>query len=234
MSGSLTNTIYELLNGASKTSLRGSAVANGLVDLCDLSLAFVREQADVVPLASMVPGKHYVMARSKGSVLVRTSRPINEGLFLPGMTRSEIEATVAGNMLGLSEKVAQQRLYTAAMSYPVAVEIATSGNKKSPATFFEIFVGHLIAEKLDVDPTTSIPIPSLDVENILPTDFIFDPGAGRAKFHVPVKLSTRERVVQAWAHQRVLEGMHGAGRFLGVLIVLAETYFYKVTCVVLV
>jgi hypothetical protein len=57
----------------------------------------------------------------------------------------------------------------------------------------------------------------------LPTDFIFDLGPGKIKVHMPVKISTRERVVQAWAHQRVLEGMLGAGRYKGVLVVLTET-----------
>lgn len=57
----------------------------------------------------------------------------------------------------------------------------------------------------------------------LPTDFIFDLGPNKAKFHVPVKTSTRERVIQVWAHQRVLDGIFGTGRILGVLVCLGET-----------
>jgi hypothetical protein len=57
----------------------------------------------------------------------------------------------------------------------------------------------------------------------LPTDFIFDLGPGRAKFHLPVKISTRERVIQVWAHQRVLDGVYGTGRILGTPVILTET-----------
>src|SRR6058998_3677446 len=61
----------------------------------------------------------------------------------------------------------------------------------------------------------------------LPTDFIFDLGPNRPKFHVPVKTSTRERVIQVWAHQRVLDGVYGTGRFLGTPVILAETKTYR-------
>ena len=57
----------------------------------------------------------------------------------------------------------------------------------------------------------------------LPTDYIFDLGDRKPKFHVPIKTSTRERVVQVWAHQKVLDGIYGMGRFLGILVCLAET-----------
>jgi hypothetical protein len=48
-------------------------------------------------------------------------------------------------------------------------------------------------------------------------------GDGKNRIHLPVKTSTRERVIQAWAHQRVLDGVYGVGRFKGVLVALAET-----------
>jgi hypothetical protein len=38
-----------------------------------------------------------------------------------------------------------------------------------------------------------------------------------------VKTSTRERVIQVWAHQRVLDGVYGTGRFLGTPVILGET-----------
>ena len=64
---------------------------------------------------------------------------------------------------------------------------------------------------------------NLGLRTTLPTDFIFDLGTEEPKFHVPVKTSTRERVVQVWSHQRVLDGVYGTGRFLGLLSCLAET-----------
>lgn len=64
---------------------------------------------------------------------------------------------------------------------------------------------------------------NLDKEMSLPTDFIFNLGEEKPKFHVPVKTSTRERIIQVWAHQRVLDGVYGTGRFLGTPVILNET-----------
>ena len=62
-----------------------------------------------------------------------------------------------------------------------------------------------------------------DERSTLPTDFIFDLGPKQLKFHVPGKTSTRERAVQVWAHQSILNGVYGEGRFKGILVALAET-----------
>ena len=43
------------------------------------------------------------------------------------------------------------------------------------------------------------------------------------KFDVPVKTSTRERCVEVWAQQRILDGAYGTGRFLGLLTCISET-----------
>lgn len=80
-----------------------------------------------------------------------------------------------------------------------------------------------IAKAVGVNPQKSIQIPTLDIENTLPTDYIFHLGKGKNRIHLPIKTSTRERVVQVWAHQRILDGMHGTNRFKGVLVCLTET-----------
>lgn len=64
---------------------------------------------------------------------------------------------------------------------------------------------------------------NLDLETWLPTDYIFNLGQDRPKFHLPIKTSTRERIIQVWAYQRVLDGVFGTGRFLGTPVILAET-----------
>jgi hypothetical protein len=66
---------------------------------------------------------------------------------------------------------------------------------------------------------------NLDTQLALPTDYIFDMGVNKSKLHLPVKLSTRERVVQVWAHQRVLDGVYGLERFKGTLVCLTETNY---------
>ena len=79
-----------------------------------------------------------------------------------------------------------------------------------------------------VNPTNQMNALELDGESIpLPTDFIFDLGPGKPKFHVPAKTSTRERVVEVWSQQRVLDGAFGVGRFLCLLTCIGETNFFK-------
>jgi len=62
-----------------------------------------------------------------------------------------------------------------------------------------------------------------DEDTNLPTDLIFDLGKGAPKYHVPVKTSTRERAIQVWAHQRVIDGVFGMSRVLGTPVLMAET-----------
>jgi hypothetical protein len=108
-------------------------------------------------------------------------------------------------------------LYTAAMSYPLAIDLTKDGDKKTPGTFFEILIGHIFAARYGANPIRTITIPTLDIETSIPTDYIFELNNHR-RLHVPIKISTRERVVQVWAHQKLLDGMHGVNRFIGILV----------------
>src|SRR5262249_29597810 len=118
---------------------------------------------------------------------------------------------------------ATRTLYTLAMSFCAANDVIKGGDKKTPATYFEILIGHIFAAHLGVNPKSSIEVLNKDMKGSLPTDFIFDLGAKKTKFHVPIKTSTRERVIQVWAHQRVLDGIYGVGRYKGILACLTET-----------
>jgi len=48
-------------------------------------------------------------------------------------------------------------------------------------------------------------------------------GTGSRQIHLPVKMSTRERVVQAWAHHRLLDAAYGVGSYRGIMILFSET-----------
>jgi hypothetical protein len=54
-------------------------------------------------------------------------------------------------------------------------------------------------------------------------DFLIDLGEKHRKVHLPVKMSTRERVVQAWAHQRLLDAAYGHGVYRGIMVLFSET-----------
>ncbi|MEW6542965.1 MAG: hypothetical protein AB1411_05065 [Nitrospirota bacterium] len=176
-----------------------------------------------VPLTSRVYGKHYYSFARKGKGTKHLSRAVNEQLFIPNC-REQLKHLLEGTLATLPFQTRARLLYTVAMSYCCAADLLKTRDQKTPATFFECLVGHLFARTLDVNPRTQVEVLRLEEEaGTLPTDFIFDLGSGRPKFHVPVKTSTRERVIQVFAHQRVLDGVHGFGKFRGILVCLTET-----------
>jgi hypothetical protein len=170
-------------------------------------------------LESEVKGKDY-FAFSKGAKL---SRPVRIGLWDLELARQNIQNFASGTYRSLPAKQLDKILYTLGMSFYCATDLQKQGDKKTPATFFELFVGNIFARELGVNPRKSVDVLNLDMKATLPTDFLFDLGARKCRIHLPVKLSTRERVVQVWAHQRVLDGVYGMGRFRGILVVGTET-----------
>jgi hypothetical protein len=189
-------------------------------------VAFLDTNTTVVPLDSAVEGKQYFALRSN-SEPNRLSRPINQSLFISDtMTLTDwlqkLKANPGMDWLGTEE--CDRFLYTLAMAFCVVSDVSSVGDKKTPGTYFELFVGHLLAVTFRVSPRNKVEVLTVEDErSTLPTDFIFDLGPKQLKFHVPVKISTRERVVQVWAHQRMLNGVYGEGRFTGMLVALAET-----------
>lgn len=114
-------------------------------------------------------------------------------------------------------------LYVIAMNFCCSVDLISRSSQKICGTYFEKLIGHVYSKHLHVAPSSQQYAMELDGESIkIPTDFIFNLGAGKAKFDVPVKTSTRERCVEVWAQQRILDGAYGSGRFLGLLTCITE------------
>jgi hypothetical protein len=121
---------------------------------------------------------------------------------------------------GISSRGVTKTVYTMASCVLAAHDVNRVGRKAS-ATFFEILIGHLVARSLGIFPRKKVRMPESKAE--LPTDYVFDPGPGSRKIHLPIKTSTRERAVQAWVHQLVLDRIFGNGEYLGILVVSGET-----------
>ena len=102
------------------------------------------------------------------------------------------------------------------------MELFDRQNKKGPATYFECFVGHMVAKKLGVNPQQRVTFRLHDREVRMTMDFLFNMQNG-VRIHLPVKMSTRERVVQAWAHQRLLDSAFGELVYKGIVVLFAET-----------
>lgn len=180
------------------------------------------KNADRLELKSLVPGKQYFAF--KGRFI---SRAVNKALYADDVSEWETfsEAVVKGDPKygGLNSTQITRVVYSAAMAFCCYVDTIKEGDKKTPGTFFEYLIGHLFAWRLGANPAKSLQVLNLDLDTDLPTDFTFQPGEGKTKFHLPIKTSTRERVIQVWAHQRVLDGVYGSGRFIGTPVILTET-----------
>lgn len=182
---------------------------------------------------STAAGKNYIVFSNSAG---KYSRPVNIDLYNAGCTINssgvkivdEFWTNVRTHSIELQDAhTITAALYTICMNYCCCADLI-SGVKNNSGDYFEKLVGHLYSMHLNVTPTNQLNAVELDGESIsLPTDFIFDLGSGKPKFHIPAKTSTRERVVEVWAQQRVLDGAFGVGRFLCLLTCIGETNFYS-------
>lgn len=213
--------LYRALQRAQAADLKAPAVSGLLGDLLTESVKATASYKRV-PLTTVIPGKTYFAFENKRG---KISRAVNADLYRPKLAdwRRVTAALSSGNFKGLSEDRITRAIYSAAISFCVTIDLTRTGDQKTPGTYFEYLIGHLFASRLDVNPSTRLPVLNLDMDTTLPTDYVFDLGTGKPKFHLPIKTSTRERVIQVWAHQRVLDGVYGTGRFLGTPVILAET-----------
>jgi hypothetical protein len=214
-------TLYKEFARAFGKDRRSDDASAGITAICEASLRQLAK-AERADLVSKVPGKDYFSFKNSAGKL---SRPVNKALFdddAKGVA-ALIDALRRSTAHTMRSEEITRACYTTAMSFSCVVDLEKTGDQKTPGTFFEYLICHLFARRLGVDPQTRVEVVNLDRKFLLPTDFVFNLGVDRPKFHLPVKTSTRERVIQVWAHQRVLDGVFGMGRFLGTLVCLTET-----------
>ncbi|MBI2872117.1 MAG: hypothetical protein HYY00_02880 [Chloroflexi bacterium] len=211
---------YLNLKLAATRNLGGPETAAAIDALVTTSLLFLNSQCGQVELVSHVSGKSYFAYALKSAPRM-ISRPVNKALFQPDpkiITRQWADPS------GLSEKHLARLSYTVGTAYSVASDLFDRNNKKGPATYFEALVGHIFARELGRNPTRQAMLlvpPKTRVR--LTMDFLFELPHGKFSVHLPVKMSTRERVVQAWAHQRLLDASYGEGKYKAILVIHSET-----------
>jgi len=211
---------YETVKSKCREDWQSSELRDAILALTTLSLTFLTSRCAQVDLISRVPGKQYFgFVREDDRKTV--SRPVNGGMFLLD------PSAVAGQWRNWERAAARPAAwaklsYTVALAPCLALELFDRQNKKGPATYFECLIGHIFARTLNTNPTKQA---SLDVGGSavrLTMDFLFERADG-VRVHLPVKMSTRERVVQAWAHQRILDGAFGPGTYKGIMVLFSET-----------
>ncbi|MBI4327073.1 MAG: hypothetical protein HY674_17685 [Chloroflexi bacterium] len=212
--------VYEKLQAVFSKDVKSAENQTLIGDIYSASCRFLSKAA-TVQLKSLVPGKEYFAFRRPKKL----SRAVNKQLFVTALEEWDAfcKAIAGKGKPDMDPDRITRIVYSVAASFFCFIDLTKEGDQKTPGTFFEYLIGHLFAWRLNVNPKTRLPVLNLDMEATLPTDFVFDLGPNHAKFHLPVKVSTRERVIQVWAHQRVLDGVYGTGRFLGTPVILTET-----------
>lgn len=201
---------------------KGEAVASKLAEIAKLTVGFLSKECHRIDLKSLVTSKQY-FAFSQTKSGKKLTRSINAYLF-DAVSLKNLNHLENGTLDKLPKDARSKLLYTVIAGFFAANDMLKEGDQKTPATYFEIICGHLLGRAFGVNRRTQVEVLHLEDERTtLPTDFIFDLGPKKPKFHVPVKTSTRERAIQVFAHQRVLDGVHGFGKFTGLLVAFAET-----------
>jgi len=214
--------LYESAKKASERDLRSLETSDALLAVVVACLRFLESSCQTVELNSTIANKKY-MAYVQTTQPDALSRPMIIDQFEPDpdVVARDWVAWRENRPVGAIEL--GRMTYTMAMAYFAAVDLFDRGNKKGPATYFECLIGHLFARSFGVIPTKKATIQVGTKKVRLTMDFLFDLGEGQAKIHLPVKTSTRERVVQAWSHQRILDASYGEGFYTGTLVVFSET-----------
>jgi len=214
-------TLYDNLKHQTRSGLYTDENSQILGELYNESLRFL-EKMEKETLISKVENKKY-FAFTDGK---KISRAINLSLYEPDFAKwIELKTGMENNTLSsLSSEKVQKILYSMAISFCACVDLLKRGDQKTPGTFFEYFIAYFFSWRVGAEPQKYIQIPDVDEkETKLPTDFIFNLGKDDKKFHMPVKISTRERSIMLWAHQKLIDGVYGSDRFLGTPVIMAET-----------
>jgi hypothetical protein len=213
--------IYNEIKGIFKEHKETKAVSNLFLSLyyeCESLL----ETKEKTLLNSQIAHKTYFSYKENKKL----TRPINTNLYdsvSPDKVNAFFDKLKNNSVAEINAKDITAVVYRIAINFCAAIDLLKEADQKTPGTYFEYLMGHLFSVNFEIKPRNQVEVLNLDMKSKLPTDFIFDLGINKPKFHVPVKTSTRERVIQVWAHQRVLDGVYGSGRFIGLLTCLAET-----------
>lgn len=155
------------------------------------------------------------------------SRPVRSDLYLDNpddLVRAWNEMLKAINpdqmKCQLHDSQINSILYTAVISFAASFDIWKKSSRKTPGTHFEVILGSLVSQLLpDFVRTKFIRIPGQSES--VSTDIVF--GTDKGGIVIPAKITTRERIVQPFAHQRILDSVFPIGSYQSVLLCVSET-----------
>lgn len=160
------------------------------------------------------------------------SRPVNRELFIPepSVFRKlwaefvDVIRDQAGTLqlVEFSREAIDQLFYSAVIGYAAATDVLDIGGGEG--TFLEMAVGPTISllTGRPEEGGISVPLPDGSEFEYIPVDLTFRSTENVPTLVVPTKISTRERISQAFVHQRILDVLSPGG-YRSVLVIGNET-----------
>lgn len=154
-----------------------------------------------------------------------TSRPIRRDLFIrdPGRFEALWQSLCLKAMPGVGRLLQEDLssiLYTCLQSVASVYDLYRR-SKKPPGTFLEVMVGSFAARISGLKRKAHIKLPKEGYKAT--TDIVIELQEGGPGLVLPCKMTTRERMVQVFAHQRLLDSVFGEGTYRSVLVCVSET-----------
>lgn len=200
----------------------------------DIGLSPLEEIREITVLALLKLGVTGTVSYTHGSKIytsfqqgINLSRPILTSLFIRDADDFRrlwdlFIASIDGEC-HISTMVANdidRVLYTSVMSFAACYDIWKPKSRKTPGTHFELLLGSVLAQFMpELARTKFIALPGQDEK--VSTDIVF--GSEIGGLVIPAKITTRERIVQPYAHQRILDSVFPDGRYKSVLMCVSET-----------
>jgi hypothetical protein len=160
--------------------------------------------------------KTYDVAARPGTQ-VSFSRAINRELFIPDANEyaerwadlaTAVRASAGASALGGVDPVEVNRLiYSAVIGYAAAVDLFNPGDRGGPGSYLEMVMGPIVSilTARQEGASISLPVPETGDVEVVTTDLSFVGDEGDIVLVVPTKISTRERISQAYVHQLILD-----------------------------
>ncbi len=184
----------------------------------------------------------------------RVSRPFRPDLFIGDVAEfaAEIKIFVAAlnNGANPNSNVFTRVIYTSVLSVSMAYDIFKPDSRKTPGTYFEIliasasavaFPGYRLSKHIKIEGMPVVDAPAVDAlvdvdegevdasefsADSVSTDLVITNTKTGKGAVVPLKITTRERIVQPFAHQRILDSAY-PGQYASFIACISETQLDK-------
>lgn len=183
---------------------------------------------------------------SAATYLEAISRPYRDDLFISSLEEYDRQAVEFLSCLRERQQnpeLVAQMIYTVMTGFCLCFDLWKRGSRKTPGTFFEVMVGsaakarlpgvvlgkHVRIENLpgdDVDALVDVNGAEGDATealqgNSVATDLVITHDGNDRAAVIPLKITTRERIVQPFAHQRILSSAY-PGKYESFIACISE------------